>query len=93
MAKSLLEGMNMGSTGAPAKKAGKKNESGKLIFAVVLLVVAGVVVAWQMGVFGGSKLPPEDPKVRAAQEKEFEQQKTRTQELQKQNKAVTTGSS
>jgi hypothetical protein len=32
----------------------KSSDKPKLIFAVAILVVAGVVIAWQMGLFGDS---------------------------------------
>jgi hypothetical protein len=43
----------------------KSSDKPKLIFALVVLVIAGGVIAWQMGLFGGGESsktpPPPDP--------------------------------
>ena len=60
----------------------KKKEGGKLILAIALLVVAGVVIGWTQGWFGGKKdlgngLTPEE---NAAQDKAFQDAKKKTEE-------------
>jgi hypothetical protein len=36
------------------------SKNAKLILAVVLLIVAGVLIAWNLGVFEGKQPPPPD---------------------------------
>ena len=68
--------------------AAKKNEGPKLILAVVLFVIAGVVVAWSMGLFESNK-----PKETITQEQQQaqQQQAQRTEQTVKTNKGTTGG--
>ena len=86
--KSLLDD-KMSSIGTPKAAAGKKNEGPKLILAVVLFVVAGVVVAWSMGLFAssGSRAEP----VTAEQQQAQQAQEQRTQQTIKAKQGVTGG--
>ncbi len=76
MAKSLLEGMDTGIGSSRGKSAAKKNEGGKLVFAVALLVIAGVVVAWSQGwIFSSApKAPVISPEEQAQQQKIIQEQ-------------------
>jgi hypothetical protein len=93
MAKSLMEGMDA-APAAPKKASGSGGQAGKLIFAVLLLVVAGVVVAWSQGwIFASKPDIQETPEQRASQEKAFKEQQQRTQDAIKTGKAQVGGSS
>jgi hypothetical protein len=58
----------------------------KLLLALGLLVAAGVVVAWQLGLFGGgaspSKLPPLTPEEQVERDEAVRLTKERTRELE-----------
>ena len=85
--KSLLDD-KMDAIGTP-KASAKKNEAPKLILAIVLFLVAGVVVAWSAGLFRG----PEAPKETITQEQQQAQQaqEQRTQQAVTQKKGNTGG--
>ena len=79
------------SIGAKKGPAAKKNDSLKLIFALVLFLAAGVVFAWYSGLFGGSaaeKPPPETAEVKQA----FQEQQKRTEQAIQSGKAKAGGS-
>jgi hypothetical protein len=86
--KSLVDESGMGSIGAP-KVAVKKNESGKLMLAVALFLIAGVVVAWTSGIFTGEPKPVETITPEQQQAQQVQQQ--RTEETVKAKKGNTGG--
>lgn len=93
MAKSLMEGMD--TPAASKKSSGSGGQGGKLVFAVVLFLIAGVVVAWSQGWIFASKPDAivETPEQRAAQQKAFDEQQKHTQQQIQQGKAQIGGSS
>ncbi len=92
MAKSLMEGMD--AAPAPAAKKSGGGDTGKLVFAVALLLIAGLVVAWSQGwLFSSKPQNTETPEQRAAQEKAFEEQQKHTQEQLNKGTAKTGGTS
>ena len=69
---------------APKPAASTKNNTGKIIIACVALVLAGVVLAWNFGLFSSSR--PKDtrsPDQRREIEKGFEKQEQLRQEMEK----------
>jgi hypothetical protein len=92
MAKSLMEGMDIGP--APAKGAAKGGDRGKLIFAVVLLLVALGVFAWSQGwiLAGAGQGPQLSAEEKAQRQQEFTQQQKRSEEQVKKGTAKVGGS-
>jgi hypothetical protein len=68
------------------------NNKGKLIFAIALLVVAGLVIAWSQGWIFGEKAPKTDPSKQAQMQQQFEVQQKAADTAVKQGKASVGGS-
>ena len=90
---SLLSDKERASVGAPRSGSGSSSGStGKLILAIALLVVAGLVVAWSQGWIFGEKAPKADPAKQAQMQQQFEVQQKEAQKAVEQKKASVGGS-
>jgi len=93
MAKSLMEGIEKGPAPS-AKRASKGGDTGKLVFAVLLFLLAAGVFAWYQGwIFSSPPAPQMSAQEQAQQQKDFAEQQKHTEQLIKSGTAKVGGSS
>jgi hypothetical protein len=71
--------------------SGSSSGTTKLIFAIALLVVAGLVVAWSQGWIFGENTSKADPSKQAQMQQQFEVQQKEAQKAVEQKKATIGG--